>query len=124
MTVGREDFNQTKPMNQQQKDEIIKVIKSDCKIKQKYIDNDCNTCAIGALALAAGCSQEQLKVAGSSFIGFYGDIILTLSTSITDKFGLSVDQQQAIQATNDDYTSPEERQAAILELLETFPVLC
>lgn len=79
-------------------DEVIAILEQDCKIPHAYINDAGETCAIGALALAAGVSPQALKVNG-----FNLSIVAKpdFAMPIMAKFGLTLDQQREIQRAND-----------------------
>jgi len=110
-------------MNLNQKQEIIDIIKGDCKISSMYIDSNNCTCAIGALALAAGVSKTDLIIAGAkSITNEYCDSTITILEATQKKFGLSPNNLREIQIRNDCNNSSFARQERILEYLNNLPI--
>lgn len=110
------------------KAKAIKVIKSDCKIKQQYMDKDGNTCAIGALALSVGVMFPDYNDALFPITGWRGNIecidmgnsafVIATRKALLDEFGLSTLDLCRIQKANDENDTPEDRQEVILKILE------
>ena len=94
---------------------FIKTIKSDCAIRSRYINADGETCAIGALALAAGCTEAQLRKAGDKRIGH----LCAIPLAIRKKFDLDLEDMSRIQTENDWNDTSAARRSAILEYIKT-----
>lgn len=106
-------------MNAKQKEEIIRIIKSDCKTRRVYIDCDGNTCAIGALAVAAGLTLPSPgAVSQSNLIRYYDE----LASPLMAAYGLDRYDLQMIQSLNDDYGTPKDRQNAILLYIDSLEI--
>jgi hypothetical protein len=103
----------------------IRVIKRDCMAFQQYRDSRGNTCAIGALAEAAGVSVPK----GTRWDG-NSDGIASPSASrwvnrarkaIAKRFGLDADKQmRSIQQLNDKFENPAQRRREIIKLLRMY----
>jgi hypothetical protein len=91
-------------MTKRQKAHAIRLLKNDCKLKGKYIDDSGLTCAIGCLALAAGVRKKTLESVNytgisESFVEY--PALKRIVEAIERKFGLNQYQQYYIQAAND-----------------------
>lgn len=101
----------------------LSIIRSDCKLQDFYVSN-CGkkTCAIGALALAAGISRKQLREGDGEDDGRNGSSIRSrrdLRLAIVGRFDLNVGQLDRIQQINDETEDHHERVAKILEYLKS-----
>lgn len=96
----------------------IETIKNDCKIAHHYINEQGETCAIGALALAVGLTLPDVDDTFKQ-----NDPInhLPLCGLLMEKYNLSESTLSLIQAANDENETPESRRKAILALLEDEP---
>lgn len=116
------------------KAKAIEVIKGDCKIKQKYMDAEGNTCAIGALALSVGVKFPEQDPENYPSAGFQGnkesidgkfggvsDFVFKIQEALLINFGLTPLILGQIQTANDSHNTPEDRQAAILTILDSIP---
>lgn len=113
-------------MNQQQYKEARAILAEDCTTAGFYYNAKALnpftqklgcTCAIGALAAAAGVSQEVLSDASIMGIAWFTDketnaktnaqadaqliAVRTISSAITKKFGLTLGEQEILQDAND-----------------------
>lgn len=86
------------------------VLGRGCKIAEKYIDDCGNTCAIGALAKAAGIDRETLKSDNQTFISS----LSVLQEAIMAKFGFNEEHLNRIQSINDANADETERTDAVL----------
>jgi len=122
-------------MNKEQYEEARKVLAADCATCGNYCD-DLGTCAIGALALAAGVDKEVLIIAESLGIGAVMpsiiwsqetvDAVTQMRQAIYAKFGLTGENQSTIQRWNDSVRDNkegsifkrEERRRVVLHALD------
>lgn len=106
-------------MDAKQKKQITNVIRRGCKIRYKYLNEDGNTCALGALGLAAGMKETVLrnhnKTPSAAFPSLRG--------IIKAKFGLESHQINQIQEINDTNSSMSARRAAILRYLNEIRIV-
>lgn len=107
-------------MNAQQKERAIKVIEDDCQIEGQYIDHSDQTCAVGALAIAARIPKFQLRQSNYLSIGSETNSnIREIAAKIEKKFGLNQTQLHKIQHLNDDSARPATRRRRIIKYLKT-----
>lgn len=109
-------------MNLAQKRRIIKIIESDCKIKDRYVNENGSTCAIGALLRDAGVELPDLN----------SEKNVTVITELPDElkilqevYGIEAMDAYRIQSINDGsgfpYTervTPKKRRKKIIEYLD------
>jgi hypothetical protein len=122
-------------MTKAQKQEALTIIQADCAARSVYLRRTktdegtlCETCAIGALAQAAGVSEEVLLLAGATCIGVDADdkdvdlaarvATMQIRNQIYLKFGLLPDQQAIIQRKNDGEAARPHRVHEIMRYLE------
>lgn len=105
-------------MTKKQKNAVKVIVSGDCRIAGSYCNANNDTCAVGALLLAAGVTNDQLRAARSDEIRHWPSWLKLLE----DKFGISLEVACEIQERNDDFDSVETRRETILEYLETIPV--
>lgn len=106
-------------MNRAQYEKARAILASDCAIRHRYINAEGETCAIGALALAAGIEVETLEGWGSTGIGFVEGY-----APIKEEFGLDKEELYLIQRANDALSSFDqiERRVAVLTILDSIEV--
>ena len=82
-------------MNIEQRASVIEILQNDCQITGVFINNQGETCAVGALAKAAGITDDYLH--------YHAGVLDSqkLCRAIKEKFGLSRQQLLEIQSTND-----------------------
>lgn len=106
---------------QQYQEAKAAIEKRQCLIATKYIIDpdapECQMCVLGALALYAGVSKQTLVDASSDFISAWNDGTLIISKAITDRFGLTLEQQRTLQALNDECDDGEARKSQVLATL-------
>ena len=108
-------------MNDKQKSEVMAVIDVDCAIRFNLIklstEKVPRTCAIGALALAAGVNELTLLEADAngcpSITSEDNKFMGVIRGAIEQKFGLTTGEMRAIQQLNDSCPTPEARREAI-----------
>lgn len=94
-----------------------RIIRKDCMIAGNNIDNDGNTCVIGALGLAAGISKPTMR-------RYYRCYTIQCETNkpmaqiITEKFGLTVNDLASMQKQNDRAQTIPARRKAVLAALD------
>lgn len=103
------------------KELAIEIIGKDCAIKYAYCDADGLTCAVGALALAAGAKEWELRDAKTASIWCDDPLVARLRFLIESKFGLVEVDLAHIQDWNDASDTPEKRRIAIIGFLNTLP---
>lgn len=96
---------------------LKKVISKDCKIASYYYKRG-QTCAVGALAIAAGVPVDVLKEGSQKVINGNYDSTIEMRNAIHKKFGLSCGQLEVIQSQNDHFENSKDRRSAILERIE------
>ena len=107
------------------KNYAIRVINRDCKTCDMYRDEQGNTCAIGALAEAAGVRVPKYGFIGNKGVSIGMPVssrwVIKAGEAIAKKFGLDLEQQQEIQNLNDssDNHTPRLRRRAIVQYLKT-----
>lgn len=97
------------------RDVFIKAIENDCQTRFVYRDKGGQTCAIAALADAAGLSHlvpDCESVYHNVAIDHPHNVILL--TELCAFYGLRADNLADVQAANDQHSTPEERRRAIL----------
>lgn len=95
-------------------DAVRGVLAEDCAIKGRYINTEGETCAIGALALAAGVRKSSLVMAAGRSIHHKDPIMNRIRARITNKFGLTDSQLGDLQNTNDSYHISSVRRERVL----------
>lgn len=109
-------------MNSKQKAKLVKVIKGDCQIGGRYINEAGQTCAIGAL-----CQAAKVKIPDPSNIEndscILSPALVAMVRGLKRAYGLEKHYLAEIQKINDLGWSPDDRQKIILEYLETIPVV-
>lgn len=93
---------------------VREVLSQDCKIKSLYINSEGETCAVGALALAAGAMPDYLLQQRTTTIGALPDIC----SLIEGKFGLTTAHLRIIQAVNDDENDDDLRRVFVLQAID------
>lgn len=99
---------------------LIKIIKADCMIQGSFIDGSGLTCAVGELALKAGCSERTVRRCND-----YGVTSLdhppvrAIVRRIGAKFGLDSDQLYDIQSLNDTTARLRSRRAKIAAYIQS-----
>lgn len=94
------------------------IIRKDCSIRYVYY-RDGETCAIGAIALAAGVSKSVLEAAaGWSICSDSSDEAATIRNAIREEFGLTDYEMARIQGRNDVHGNQESRRRDILLQIE------
>lgn len=97
---------------------LLRLIANDCGISTKYInDKGDKTCAVGAMALAAGVTKAKLRKLGKSQIGSVR--CASIAVAIMEKFDLTPYQLTCIQQLNDFSGHIEFRRSEIIIYLET-----
>lgn len=105
-------------MNKLQKAQVRKILASDCKLAGEYYSRG-QTCAIGALALAAGVKKKLLKEQNDA--GIDCKIMKPVASRIRKKFGMSIDEMAEIQEANDNIMDDvKERRREVLAVLDLF----
>ena len=104
-------------MTKRQKEAARKILAADCETRCVYY-NEGRTCAVGALAIAAGVSTATLirhnnRAISSSFAAY-------IREAIRRKFGLTTEQLDGIQYENDRYYLVPQRRRSVLNRLDTF----
>ena len=107
-------------------DEILAIVDKDCKIRSVLIDQEGQTCVIGALALASGITQQQLVdtelfLPGNGLargISSRSKRMTAVRVAIRKRFGLTMEQMMGLQEINDSYSFQKSRQAAIRAWVE------
>ena len=99
-------------MNSEQKERIKQIIENDCMAAGVLLNEDGETCAIGALLIAAG---EQLEVGIRVVAGAQG-------ATLFETFGIGYLALRTIMSLNDDNRTPALRRSAIIKYLDTIPV--
>jgi len=98
-------------------DEAYAILEKDCQITKFYCTDE-GTCAIGALALAAGISESDLNEAGPMAI--HHKDCAPIAKAIFKKFGLDLFGQSSIQNSNDCYKVRADRVNKVLAQLEHY----
>jgi hypothetical protein len=120
-------------MNTTQRAEVIQILSKDCKGRYLYLNCDGETCAIGALGLAAGVSRETLEVANVESIDPAApsyqkttpevtQCVNEIAEKINKKFALERHQLGLIQSINDGHKDHVERVRMVLKVVDSFPV--
>ena len=102
--------------------QLIKDINEDCMIWGRYKDSDGYTCAIGYMAIKAGCEDllpDQMD------LPIHAEALAPLVDAITAYYELEgwygnespLTLLRTIQSLNDHHHSPEDRREAITEFL-------
>jgi len=104
-------------MTKEQKREALLALERGCQIAHSYINCSGKTCAIGALAKRANVTRDKLEEAEQDFI----TICKELSSAITYRFGLSIQQQISIQNLNDKFEDEEDRTGAVMRYVNSLP---
>jgi len=116
-------------MTDKQKQEVLEILSKDCQHRFYYraLDNPNLTCAIGALARAAGVSDDVLIAASVIDImaSPYGKdeprrAVVTMREAIQAKFGLTKGQLNHIQQLNDGISEDWRRAIKVCDLVSTF----
>lgn len=95
--------------------EAIKgILAEDCKLQGRYINDEGETCAVGALGIAAGFHSVAMKTRNTTNIL----VFRALSDVIWDKLGLSLTHLHLIQRVNDAEEDPERRRAKVLQVVD------
>ena len=96
-------------MNAAQKAEVLKIVSKDCGAAAEYLDENGQTCAVGAIARAAGVTDKQLRRQNNN------KIIRRpmLYRPIRERFGLTVEELMKIQNINDLYSDALVRRDAV-----------
>lgn len=102
---------------------IMDVLEQDCILAGQYVNADGQTCAIGALAEAAGFDIKRLLGKRTNNRGILESedkrtLLGQMREAIKEKFGLSLSQMKLIQRHNDMNFSPEHRRGSIRNFLE------
>jgi len=99
-------------MNQKQYEEARALLAMDCAVSGFYIKEE-ETCAIGCLALAAGCKKEDLLKVNDKLIAKGCTLspedeatLASIRHKISSKFGLDEEDLRRIQAENDYISNP------------------
>lgn len=101
-------------MTPEQYNEARKILAKDCGLARRYINARGSTCAIGALALAAGVTPGALMDAGGSSIASLPKV----SRAIERRFGLTAAMQRDLQFTNDWHPTRNRRRRGVLAELD------
>lgn len=102
-------------MTKRQYKRAIALIKKDCQINGRYVDQDGNTCAIGCLALDAGVREATLLKKNTEPIYWFKWAYLRIKS----KFGLDLEAQEQIQSLNDTSRNPKSRRRKIVHYLKS-----
>jgi len=100
-------------MKKRQRAAAIRVVERDCEIRERYIDRDGRTCAVGALAVAAGVELNYRANYNCTGIGSPRPKLVEMRRAIGAKFGLDEADLQRIQHTNDAIEAQSERRKKI-----------
>ena len=105
-------------MTKEQKQQIINIIENDCLSHCLYISYTGKTCAIGALAQAAGWDfRDETTYKNAQPI--LSPSNRPLAQHVSDAYELTFDQLECIQRLNDAYYTVEERRIAIIKYINT-----
>lgn len=99
-------------------DEIKAVIEKDCEIRFFYKDSTGSTCFIGGLIEEAGGSISELLPVNNVTIAQSDNH--RGAAFIEEHYGLTLAQQEILQAINDHFKSRENRQEYLLAQLDVF----
>lgn len=110
-------------MTAKQKKQVIRILKADCQIEYAYIDGSGETCAIGALALAAKVPKSTLRSVNGIGISYEGEGMPLIRRKISKKFGLDDSDMRSIQLVNDSgFSTVNDRRAAVLKRVRAMEV--
>ena len=93
-------------MNQKQYERALEAVRNDCAIQRKLIDDYGNTCAVGAMALAAGYTPHSLRR-------------LRTYNGIAKRYGLQEDELRPIWRVNDHEYNQSDRRLAVANVLHS-----
>ena len=101
-------------MNQKQYERALEAVRNDCEGVQQLIDYHDRTCALGAMALAAGYDKITLRRidAGRRDVNINGPY-----GGIAARYGLTRSQINSIYRANDAYYIQDERRVAVANVL-------
>lgn len=100
-------------MTEAQYESVKAILEADCDLQCKYVDEAGKTCAIGALALAAGVSPARFIGVNSLTIECLPDV----RAKIQATFGLTFQKIADIQWANDSHDRVDSRRAKVLQVL-------
>lgn len=105
------------------KQQLLNIIEADAEIRQRYIDNKGQTCAIGGIGKALGVDMDDFFRQPFNVGWVYKDEyeeVIKLRETIMAHFHLTADQVSLIQRVNDSWPNKIVRHQKLRALIESW----